>query len=342
MLINNNKTKVIGNVIENVAVLGPSSNNGKGRDYTEQYHASALPLYEGISVAPDHPDKNNPRSVLDGLGKLEGIYTEMKADGPHTYAKKWIVNPHHPRANQILWAAENMPDTLGLSHDVIAAGTVNKKTGRFRALECKQAFEVALVGKPGTNKNLFEELQESEEFKQFVLNEETENRIVKKVLLAIESQKGIDTMELKDLTAAQLIESRPELVKQLIAEQTQTAEQKAKIEADLKELTELREAKQLADDIEAAKKLCEELKLPIEKVSAAFVNAVVSQKTVEQKTALIEDRKTLISGKTITSKSKLPAAQTAQGFQENQSLENGFGQFNTEKQLKEMLFTNRN
>ena len=43
-------TTVADNVIENVAVLGPTSPNGKGRDYTKRYMESAKPLYEGIAV----------------------------------------------------------------------------------------------------------------------------------------------------------------------------------------------------------------------------------------------------------------------------------------------------
>jgi len=337
-LVHSKEMKVIGNVIHNVAVLGPRSSNGKGRDYTEQYHESARPKYEGIVVAPDHPSKNNPRSSLDALGKLTGLYTEVKDDGPHTYAKKWIINPKHPRAEQILWAAEHMPETMGLSHDVFASGVIDKSTGRFKALECKQANEVALVGKAGTNKNLFEQLDESEEYKQFQLDVEAENRIVKKILLALESQKG-NEMELKDITAQQLIEARPELVKQLITESTQSAEQKAQHDADMKELGELREAKKRTDDIESAKKLCEELKLPAEKVSDAFISAIVSQKTVEEKTALIEDRKTLIGVPTIKSKSKTAGQQTAKNVKENQQTSGaGFDQFKDNKQLKEALF----
>ena len=148
--------KVNDNVILDVAVLGPKSSNGDGRIYTEEYHRSAIKFYEGILVAPDHPTMHNPRSVLDTIGQLKELFVQIKNDGPHTFAKKLIINPHHPHAKQILWAAENNPDSLGLSHDVLVESNYVKKTGELVVTKCLKAFEVALVIDPATNKNLFE------------------------------------------------------------------------------------------------------------------------------------------------------------------------------------------
>ena len=150
--------EVSGNVIKDVAVLGPFSKNKNGRHYTEEFHRSAVNFYEGISVAPDHSEK---RSVLESIGKLEGIYLKEKEDGFHTFAKKLIINPHHSHAKQILWAAENNIKNLGLSHDILAESSVNKKTGIMEVKKCISAFEVSLVQNPAANKNLFESLNPS-------------------------------------------------------------------------------------------------------------------------------------------------------------------------------------
>lgn len=162
--------RVTDNIVHGVAVLGPKSPNGKGRDYTPEYMESAKPMYEGIAVTVNHPSKEDRkkgknRGLLVKVGKLEGVEVVRESNGTaRMTAQKMVLNPEYEHFGHLKWMAENTPEQLGLSHDVIASGHKDAKSGRFIAESCVKAFEVALVDGPGTNKSLFECLESKETF----------------------------------------------------------------------------------------------------------------------------------------------------------------------------------
>lgn len=288
--------RVVENVIHDVAVLGSFSSNGKGRQYTRKYMESAKPLYEGIAVTVNHPSKkqrqlNEDRGVLVKVGKLKGITIEETAKGPRMKASQLVMNPNYEHYGHLKWMAENTPEHLGLSHDVIASGKVNKNDGKFIAESCVKAFEVALVSSPGTNQTLFESLENAE-------TKSTEELILDKLSVLETAFNAINNktertdagMQYNELTLEQLAKNRPDLIELVQLKSQETAEQKAKREADQKELEEYRQYKktQLAKD--KAIELCKEAEMNESLMSDLFIKTLSAIEDKEHQKLLIEDR----------------------------------------------------
>ena len=141
-------------IIKNVKIIGFNSQNG--RRYTSNALKAAIPLYEGIKVNVDHPEKGptQQRSSYDRFGKLvnvrfvegEGLFGDL------VYLKS------HPIAEQVCEAAERMPDVFGMSHNAQGDGVFDKK-GIFEVNKITEVRHVDLVADPATTQSLAESKQ---------------------------------------------------------------------------------------------------------------------------------------------------------------------------------------
>lgn len=138
-------------IILGVKVLGLQSRNG--RRYLAEAVKAAIPLYSGVLVNIDHPEKSptQSRSAYDRFGKLinvrwvegEGLYADLE------YLKS------HPMAERICEAAERMSDAFGLSHNAQGDGTTDTD-GTFIVRKITEVRHVDLVADPATTTSLSE------------------------------------------------------------------------------------------------------------------------------------------------------------------------------------------
>jgi hypothetical protein len=138
-------------IIKGVKIIGFNSQNG--RRYLPEALKEAVPLYEGIKVNIDHPEKGptQQRSSHDRFGKFinvrfvesEGIYGDL------LYLK------NHPLADSVCEAAEReeMNDVFGMSHNAQGEGTVDKND-IFVVSRITEVRHVDLVADPATTKSL--------------------------------------------------------------------------------------------------------------------------------------------------------------------------------------------
>lgn len=216
-------------VIRGVKVLGAQSKNG--RRYTEAAISKAIGLYEGAKVNVNHSTAE--RSYQDRIGILknarqqsEGVFADLH------------YNPKHAIASQLEWDAEHSPESVGLSHNVMAR--TSRKGSETIVEEIVKVQSVDLVADPATTRGLFE-------------HEETNMEITlesvkadQKILAALKAefiaeQKGSDEAKARDAKLAELEESNKKLA------------------------TELKEAKDATAKVEkaaAVEKLIKEAKLP--------------------------------------------------------------------------------
>lgn len=146
-------------VIRNVKVLGFHSPNGHGQpgaaggtDYTESAMRDALPLYEGVQVMVDHPDRSRlgaERSAYDCLGVLRNA--RLTPDGIRADLH---LDPAHQLAESVMNDVERKLGRFGLSHNARGDGPV--KNGRYVITTIEEVRSVDLVTRPATNKNLWE------------------------------------------------------------------------------------------------------------------------------------------------------------------------------------------
>jgi len=147
-------------IIKGVKIIGFNSQNG--RRYLPEALKEAVPLYEGIKVNIDHPEKGptQQRSSHDRFGKFinvrfvesEGIYGDL------LYLK------NHPLAESVCEAAEReeMNDVFGMSHNAQGEGTVDKND-IFVVSRITEVRHVDLVADPATTKSLTESQSPSEQ-----------------------------------------------------------------------------------------------------------------------------------------------------------------------------------
>lgn len=147
-------------VIKGVKIIGFNSQNG--RRYLPEALKAAVPLYEGIKVNIDHPEKGptQQRSSHDRFGKFinvrfvegEGVYGDL------LYLK------NHPLAESVCEAAEReeMNDVFGMSHNAQGEGTVDKKN-IFVVSKITEVRHVDLVADPATTKSLTESQSPTEQ-----------------------------------------------------------------------------------------------------------------------------------------------------------------------------------
>jgi hypothetical protein len=137
-------------VIYGVKVLGRKSRNG--REYTDAAWDSAVRILEGAMVNIDHDAGKDKlgRRVSSRFGKL--VKLRKEADG--VYADLHYLRSH-PMAEQVLEAAERMPEVLGLSQDATVAGE-RRGDGTLLVHEVLAVRSVDVVADPATVTSLFE------------------------------------------------------------------------------------------------------------------------------------------------------------------------------------------
>lgn len=147
-------------IIKGVKIIGFNSQNG--RKYLPEALKDAVPMYEGIKVNIDHPEKGptQQRSSHDRFGKFinvrfvegEGVYGDL------LYLK------NHPLAESVCEAAEReeLNDVFGMSHNAQGEGMVDKKN-IFVVSKITEVRHVDLVADPATTKSLTESQDSTEQ-----------------------------------------------------------------------------------------------------------------------------------------------------------------------------------
>ena len=147
-------------IIKGIKIIGFNSQNG--RKYLPDALKAALPLYEGIKVNIDHPERSpsQQRSSHDRFGKFinvrfvegEGVYGDL------LYLK------NHPLAESVCEAAEReeLNDVFGMSHNAQGEGNFDKK-GTFLVSKITEVRHVDLVADPATTKSLTESQSTTEQ-----------------------------------------------------------------------------------------------------------------------------------------------------------------------------------
>lgn len=150
------ESKVSGNIISNVKVLGLISKNK--REYLESAVREATSKYEGIDVYINH--SLSSRKVEDKIGLLSGVNFVENADKARAglFAKSLILNPKHAETSKLLWWAENHPTKVGLSHDI--SGSMNKDN---QIEKISEVHSVDIVAQPATTNGFHESVDSASE-----------------------------------------------------------------------------------------------------------------------------------------------------------------------------------
>ncbi len=265
-------------VIQNLVILGSESKNK--RTYTAECmrNAVASGIYEGCQGYVNHPNEEEIRLGRRDVMHLAGQFTrlvfhesEMKVRGD------FEVIPNDSAGAKFLNIARSMPNVAGLSHNVIATARTEGNIEIIESIDSVQSVD--LVSCPATTNGMFE----------------AENA----------NDKGATEMDYKQVTKLGLMESRNDLVTELVQEgkNSRNAEIKTLTEK-VKVLTESLDKHDVAENIrhkaELIGGLLTESKLPDEAVTDVFresLNAVTGKDDAELKakaTALIEDRQAFI------------------------------------------------
>jgi hypothetical protein len=178
-------------LIKGVKIVGFESRNG--RTYPASVLQEAASLYEGVRVNLDHPDStgNQQRSVKDRFGTFQavrfvegkGLFGDLK------------FNPKHAIAEQVLWAAENDPKSIGFSH-VATVKAVTGHGGKSVVEAISRVRHVDLVADPATTNGVFESHNPADEA------DSTES----------------DVMDLTKLTLSELKVARNDIVEAIVLE----------------------------------------------------------------------------------------------------------------------------
>lgn len=143
--------------IRGVKLLGLTSRNR--RRYLPVALETAIPLYEGAKVNINHPKgkPTSPRDYQDRLGIVKDV-AFRENDGLYGTLR---FNPKHPCAPQLIWEAENAPNSVGMSHNVFVRGRTENNEQSIEAIE--RVISVDLVADPATTNGLFEQEELTEE-----------------------------------------------------------------------------------------------------------------------------------------------------------------------------------
>jgi hypothetical protein len=137
-------------IIHRVKLCGVDSK--KGRMYPRNVLTEAIDKYEGAPCFIDHAPQGQPRKLAEKFGVIRGVF--QGADG--ALYGNLHYNRAHPMAPQILEAAENCPDTLGMSHN--ANGPTRLENGREVVTRIDRVLSCDLVHCPATANSLYESL----------------------------------------------------------------------------------------------------------------------------------------------------------------------------------------
>ena len=178
-------------IIRGVKILGRESRNN--RVYSDNALAQAARLYEGLKVHIDHPNRSTPdaeRAFVEGFGELR----DVKTNGDGVYGDLHFLTSHSQAAT-VCESAERFPKQFGLSHNATGEATKGND-GRWTVESVEQVRSVDIVGKPATNKGLFE----SEE----LIMPETKTKTVKEILESKANTKWL--IRLREIEEAGIVD----------------------------------------------------------------------------------------------------------------------------------------
>lgn len=135
-------------VIPGVLICGFESANNRGYKPTA-WAGDRVKRYEGVDSFVNHA--NGERAAGDKLGWFENV--AVRPDGKPV--GDYCLNPKHPLAESVLWAAEHKPGFYGMSH-VANCKTSRSPDGREMIEEVVEVLSVDLVANPATTTSLFE------------------------------------------------------------------------------------------------------------------------------------------------------------------------------------------
>lgn len=206
-------------LVKGVKLLGLTSRNRRNYD-TPGVRNGAKDLLEGALVYIDHPEPekaDKPRSYRDKFGVVENV--RYRAGQGHFGDIRF--NPEHVCAKQFAWDVSNSPKSLGMS--INARFKPGKTKGNIQDVESlEEVRSVDVVTKPATTRGIFEH----------------------------ETPEEDEVMDLKTLR-----EKHPDLVKQLVQEETKTATESTEVEALRKQTKEALEQLETLKAEQAAAKL---------------------------------------------------------------------------------------
>ena len=264
-------------ILRNVPLLGQRSPS-RHRTYPDEVMRAAVSLFEGVPYYADRGFHTDPTVHPPPEAILGQVTNPRFAESEHKI--KGDIIPLNAERRGFLFSLSKMPQVAGNSPRM--AGKVRRQGGEEIVQVITQVRAVDLVSAPGTLKGLHESESPSNE--------------------------GVEEMELKDLTAEQLAESRPDLVQAIktTAETDKDLVQKVgRLEEEAKALRESKaEADKKLDDLETkaalaerkalATRLLAESELPEVAITEHFRGLVEAAETEEAMKATITDRKELV------------------------------------------------
>lgn len=138
-------------VIRGVKLIGFESRNG--RVYPPKVLKEAVHLYEGSKVNVDHPERDpaQARKYGERFGVIRNAHF---VEGKGIYGD-FHFNPKHELAGQLVWDAENNPESLGFSHNaLLRLGPLQNGKQMIESIVSIRSMD--LVADPATTTSLFE------------------------------------------------------------------------------------------------------------------------------------------------------------------------------------------
>ena len=137
-------------IIRRVKILGGVSKNG--RVYPRSTRTAAAHLYEGARVNINHPPRMAPdmeRDFDEWVGVLENVQDE-----PSGLYADLRLRKKHPKADELMEAAEEFPTEFGMSHNAVTYQTPHD--GKMVVTEIETVRSVDVVCRPATTRGIFE------------------------------------------------------------------------------------------------------------------------------------------------------------------------------------------
>lgn len=225
--------------IQGVKILGSTSKNG--RIYSPQALNDAATLYEGVRVYDGH----DTRKYSDCVGKVHNA----SVVGDSVYGDL-SLKKSHALYEVIMEDAENAPDNLALSHEVMSGDyefTVISEGKRIDSITKVDA--VAIVVDGGTCSSLLEENIPVADIKTVEQLKEAYPELISKVMDGLqEAQKGNEKLAAITLDRDNVIKERDELQGKLDLIEAEQAKV-ARKEEILAECVELKVNAEISDDL---------------------------------------------------------------------------------------------
>lgn len=211
-------------VIRGVKILGLASRNG--RRYLAEALRGAVGLYEGAKVNINHPKGSPlaPRDYQERIGVLRRVEFRDTSTEAGGLFGDLHYNPRHLLAEQLAWDAENTPENVGLSHNVLAL--VGRQGDETVVESISKVQGVDLVADPATTRGLFEHNEGAAQQRGQWLAElscddlQTQRAdLVAALRERLQLENAALRLQLDAMTAAQAIVERRELLRRVLAEQ---------------------------------------------------------------------------------------------------------------------------